>query len=467
MSCYSPMVILDPRYSWPNRTRRRLPLLRDRGGIPAASVWVKPYGAMVLPGDTIGTVARRLCGDANRFPELMAANLGMLGVTPAEGEQDAALPTKLEPGLALFIPATWPDLSPIGPAKPVDNSLEFASRLSEFASVMGLAPLEGLAWQDVARVLIAWWPYLETQGIMRLPPITTVVSAALGDGGEAERIRDTLGRVIKVAVRFLEQSGCPSEVALVIPWRSVPWARVPWDAVAKQFPDDLSYADFWAFYARVRAPLGLSGAEGLQVARSGSVPPPQPFLSLQWADFKRVKWSLVPWESIAWSSFLDGQVAECASTRPGRLRELYACRQCFEGQGYERFAQYLCGQLDPCDCLAGSPQQTPQLPPGGRPPGPEVPNFSCTPFPQCLSEPGNWPASVPQPCTPFPECVPEWLKGEGGKTPGQEPKEEGVHPGWYVAGIGAAVVVAGAIVWAATRPNPQPQTWATTRPTGV
>lgn len=94
------------------------------------------------------------------------------------------------------------------------------------------------------------------------------------------------------------------------------------------------------------------------------------------------------------------------------------------------------------------PSDTPPAP-GTTPPPPTGVNWGCTPFPQCLADPANWPQGVNYPCQPWPTCVPQYVAAlyRSGNQPGTEPPPaEAEKPPWYKTGWGMAAIGAGAVV---------------------
>jgi len=503
--------------------------LRENAGIPRPIILVKPYRAVVPDGENIGRVAQRFSGDPDRWPELMAANVGVLRFGRIPEGYSVALPAELKAGTALFVPATWPDVGapavmslPVAPfepvyaggaaepvyaggaaAAPINLGQWFGAVLGSVAAVaQGRQPTDppdvGRPWQEVGQVVLSWWPYLPTQpGAPDMPPITELVPAM----GKA--VIDYVLALVASAVRFLESGGTPA-VAVQVPWGAVPWDQVPWMQIAEEFPG--RQEDFWQFLRKATAPpVQFSPAPGARPTPPASAPqwpstPSQPaaqpfypfdprrnsaaspganmpkdelrpqakaatgalsqggspiaFATANWGDYTNVAWTEVPWGSIFWSFFSDPDVYKCATANPGRLRQMYDCSDCYEGAGVEHFKQVLCDlNMDPCACR---PLPPPPKPPGGEvPPTPTtpLPNWSCTPFPECLAQPGNWPEGLAKPCTPFPACVPDWIKSQGGQVPGQPPPEKKPdNTFWWLLGGGAVLtLIVGTIAVTAAR----------------
>lgn len=302
-------------------------------------------------------------------------------------------------------------------------------------------------------------------------------------------VRSYLMKLIGSSSRFLATTKCPASIAAQIPWAAVPWDKVPWEQIQNEFGSQTS--EFWTMLRRVGAPSKPSPATvsviplrpEIKDGALGSVPEYQigellvrrgttpSFVETDWSspDYQNVDWTSIPWGSIFWSVFSDGQVRECASANPGRLKDLWNCRECFEGHGQDKFKQYLCTPtLDPCLCetikTPAVPVRKPEVAPKTEvPSAPSVsPNWTCTPFPNCLSKPENWPTNLAAPCTPFPGCVPSWITSQGGtppKQPPSTPSEQAKQPSsesssinyWLVAGAALTAFVTGLVTLSAAR----------------
>lgn len=377
------------------------------------------------------------------------------------------------------------------------------------ATANGRAPNDppdvGAPWPDIGKVVIAWWPYLATQpGAPPVPPVTSITTIT------SKEVVDYILALIASAVRFLEAGGTTSAAVQVpwaaVPWGQVPWNAIAqefpgaesefWSffrratAPPVQFsPAPVGGADFVNIPGFSVKP-GAGGQEPPQWPdmspsspasggqayypfdprrNAGSQPAPQGGQNLRpprantgvleaggtpinlaqadWAgEYTNVNWTEVPWGSIFWSAFTDGEVVKCSASNPGRLRVMWDCAECFENQGVDYFKAVLCDiTANPCACKVTPQPGTPGTgTPGTGTPPTAMPNWTCTPFPDCLSQPGNWPQGLAKPCPPpgaaFPACVPEWIRSQGGQVPGQQPeKPKPDNTVWWVLGGGAAL----------------------------
>lgn len=506
--------------------KRSVSPLRENAGIPRPVLLVKPSYGVVQPGEDIRRVAQRLSGDANKWPELMAANTGVLRFGAIPEGADVAVPLELEAGTRLFVPATWQNTQAGATPTDLEGSINLAQWVgAALAAVYGKAKGSdadpGAAWRDIGQVILAWYPYLPGQpGAPAMPPVTDLTSAT------AKAVVDYVVALVESAVRYLKAGGTPL-AATQVPWGAVPFDNVPWSQIAEEFPDD--QAAFWKFFraattppvqyrpvapgggfAERPAPTQPQWPESPQWPETPSFPAPTPYYPFRpqqrvpvatsaeqarqrltppaaesvsdavrrerpldmlgaggasplnlaqtnWSDFTQVNWQDVPWGSVFWSFFSDPQVMKCAYANPGRLRAMYDCSDCYEGGDAEYFKLVLCDlSIDPCACHPAPPGPEPPGP-GPEPPGPtpgtEMPNWSCTPFPDCLAQPGNWPASVPKPCEVFPGCIPEWIKSQGGQVPGEpQPEKKTDNTLWWVIGGGVVLtLIVGTVAVAASR----------------
>lgn len=453
-------------------------------GIPRAMPAVATWRAVVLPGDDVGKIAERFTGDARRYPELIAANMLSKRLAAHDPERRRFRTfAELNHGERLLVPASWAKSRSSGAVGA--NEDEWVVTLSSYLAKQLEALFPGVqlpadvSWGYVAEVVLGWWPYLYDR-FPTLPPILPTGAAPTLTPEQ----RDYVQKMVASAAQFVlatRAAGSVPQIAQSIPWADVPWRYVPWAAIAAQFPTD--QAQFWAFMQKVPKPPLYSGAQvaprqavsqGVLAAGELQFSPvaipgggmfinkgAPDFANVDWtsAPYSEIAWSEVPWGSFAWEVFKDPELRACATANPGRLREIWSCSDCFEGKGVDFFKKALCDlQVDPCYCR--NIETPPKLPPDQTQPGTgtgttpsPVPNWNCTPWPQCLAEPGNWPANVPQPCTPFPACIPQWAKDHNIPLPpsAEQPKEEEKDNTvwWIVGGTVVAVAVVAAVAIAA------------------
>lgn len=421
---------------------------RPRGLVPRAILAVKPYTVVVGEGDNVGRIAERMTGDASRYHELVSANTHK---PRADAPQGYGYQTflGLAAGEELLVPSDWPDPSDLpkealGLQAGPDFSQISVSQFDPFLQTLMLAwpavnlvggqPATGEKPEDIAKVLYAWWPYVQQQagtmiGGVKWPSASDLPSVLQNSAQLAY-----LGRLAASAGQFLSKTGAPADVALKIPWDQVPWDKVPWAQIKYASPGG-QQSEFWALLKSAQTPQWnagsrLGGAQfvsGLQSLALSAGPTSGDLADVNWgaAEYQNVGWTEVPWTDIAWdNAFGDGKLLQCYSKNVGRWAEMGKCKECYQGKGVDFLKKYLCDtSLDVCFCKAITGPG--KIEPGKDQPGgtvnPTQPNFGCTPFPQCLAEQGNWPSGLPHPCEPFPGCVPEWAKTQPGGIPGGTP----------------------------------------------
>ena len=183
------------------------------GWIPSPVRNVKPFVAVVQPGDSVSRIAHRMTGNANRWPELVGANLHKPLSTGSVAGSPYRVFESLEPNEHLMVPASWPDQGPgvvgatpplhvIDPnqigklnlmgdrqQRPEPNSAAQVDVLTTTITPIvttllgGTTPANlptGLGFPDISKVIAAWLPYLPTGINLQNPPSPISNPGAVG-----------------------------------------------------------------------------------------------------------------------------------------------------------------------------------------------------------------------------------------------------------------------------------------------
>lgn len=454
------------------------------GWIPTPVRSVKPFVAVVQPGDSVSRIAHRMTGSPSRWPELVGANLhkpmspGNVAGSPYRVFSD------LQPGEHLMVPASWPNPGS-GSVGVIPKQSQYINERNAYTAVQqeepsrggqidpfgglittivtGLGttntlptPPAGLGLPDVANVIAAWYPYIPP-GI--IPGLSTPPSPAIPGSVEMWI------KLIESATAFLSVCGLtPSQIDWLtkIPWdNNMPWAKIPWQQLIVSL-DPVMRLPFWQLLIGAASGTGpivtkpsLNTPAG-QDAKIDFFDPStwtkEPFASVNqfgWANFLSPSQQIMPDDMPGtWGKIDDMELLGCIAGNPQRAAELadpkYAA--CFKSD-MTKLKLYMCNpKLDATKCAVGVDPKNPPIP--IVPPGV---NWACQPSPACIAEQLNK-LGVQDPCSPMPTCIPEWYKtitGQNVPPPPAEDKKDTNLPLYLGLGAAGIALVAGILVIAA------------------
>lgn len=441
------------------------------GWIPTPIRNVKPFVAIVQPGDSVSRISERLTGDRSRWPELVGANLhkplgtGAVGGTPYRAFES------IEANEPLMVPSSWPDPDPglvgaVMKATPINkaNQKNVAQKpnlgqepveagglgdplLTAITTILQTLPTvsgtplptlpAGFKIEDIATVIRTWWPLLPgmtppggTQPTLAIPP-TQAYPAWLALVTSVSSLLTSLG-LSSDQIDFL----------FAIPWTKIPWDKIPW---GKLIAGGVDPTAFWNLL------IGASsGSPPGVLSDKPSMNGPDNSINL----FDATTWSKEPYKSAlafglpknnvtdaptVWGNIDDMGLLSCIAANPARAAELAKLASCFTGD-MTKLKLYMCNpQLDASKCASTKVDPAiPTVPPGV--------NWACPNPPQCIADQLKT-LGIPDPCDPMPACIPTWYKNITGQNPpAPETKKESNLPLYVGLTVAGVALVAGVVV---------------------
>lgn len=357
--------------------------------IPALIDSVRSNAYEVQAGDSAGSIAEALSGQAGNYPGLIGANLHKT-LIEVDGLPFEVF-SSLEPGETLNVPASW---------SPGDMGYQPTSQQTALSNVMESFLSKGEAvgfWSipvgqitPIAQTISAWWPYLKS------PPNSTNVPAIdlaallawVGIGGNAipnPGAFKSIEELIAAAKRYVDAVGA-------IPY--LPWDRVPWDNWITHFPaflqalgnDPQAVLELLKFMQTIATiPAGTPWTSGQSNRRTSGSQYMQHVTSMKSyaaPKFSAIDWTkpgytdLIDWitngyvdpSKIPWDLLMETQTTDCILKNPGRLAQMQA-DPCWQNPGncdpLVQFKAMACNATYIEGWCNQPPCSLPGIPPGG------------------------------------------------------------------------------------------------------